>query len=98
MSQRSSDHVQAGLERFIATGEPPHERVEVHDHDILDVGEYRGHAGFGRRLEDPSAAREASSMEAEECREADRRVEEKSVRPDYCNDRARAAAIVGLAE
>ncbi len=56
MSQENVEIVRESLERFVATGEPSwdvlHENVEVHDHDIPDAGEYRGHAGFGRWVED----------------------------------------------
>jgi hypothetical protein len=56
MSQEDVQIVQESLERFAATGEPAwdllDEQVEVHDHDIMDAGDYRGHAGFGRWLED----------------------------------------------
>jgi hypothetical protein len=38
-----------GVEHFMQTGEQAwdlvDEEVEVHDHDILDAREYRGHAG-----------------------------------------------------
>jgi ketosteroid isomerase-like protein len=48
--------VRAGLEQFLATGEvlwsSLDEHVEVHDHDLPDAGEYRGHQGFARWLED----------------------------------------------
>src|ERR1017187_5551294 len=33
-----------------------HDEVEVRDHDIMDASDYRGHAGFGRWLEDWDAA------------------------------------------
>lgn len=48
--------IQRGLEHFVSTGEPAwegiHPEVEVHDHDIPDAGEYRGHAGYARWLQD----------------------------------------------
>jgi ketosteroid isomerase-like protein len=70
--------VQDALERFVATGEPPwdalHEEIAVHDHDIMDAGDYRGHAGFGRWLEDWAAAWSGYAMEPEEFLDADGRV------------------------
>jgi ketosteroid isomerase-like protein len=51
-----------------------HEEIEVHDHDILDAGEYRGLAGFGRWLEDWAAAWSGFSMEPEEFIDAGERV------------------------
>ena len=62
--------VRESLERFVATGEPAwdmlHEEVEVHDHDILDAGEYRGHSGFARWLEDWGAGLPVYSFEPQE--------------------------------
>jgi ketosteroid isomerase-like protein len=62
--------VQQSLERFGASGEVPwdlvDEEIEIYDHDILDAGEYRGHAGFGRWLEDWAAAWSEFTMEPEE--------------------------------
>jgi ketosteroid isomerase-like protein len=70
MSQANVEVVQRGFEHFMATGEPHlesfHEEVEVHDHDTMDQGEYRGHAGLGRWLQDWSAAWSEFSMEPEE--------------------------------
>ena len=78
MSQENVELVQGALERFAATSEPPwdvlHEAIEVHDHDIMDASEYRGHAGFGRWLEDWAAAWSDSSMEPEEFFDAGARV------------------------
>jgi ketosteroid isomerase-like protein len=52
--------VLASLRHWRATGEPAwaicREDVEVHDHDILDAGEYRGRDGFERWMADWSAA------------------------------------------
>ena len=60
------------------TGEPDwstmHEEVEAHDHDILDAGEYRGHEGFRRWLEDWSSAWSEFSMDPEEFIDAGDRV------------------------
>lgn len=70
MSQENVELVQRGLDHFIATGEPDwstlDEAIEVHDHDILDAGDYRGHEGFGRWLEDWGTAWAAYSFEPEE--------------------------------
>ena len=70
MSQQDLEVIQRGFEHFIATGEPHweafHEQVEVHDHDTMDQGEYRGHAGLERWVEDWSAAWSEFSMEPEE--------------------------------
>jgi ketosteroid isomerase-like protein len=70
MSQENVELVQRGLDHFMATGEPDwgtlDEAIEVHDHDILDAGEYRGHEGFGRWLEDWGTAWAAYSFEPEE--------------------------------
>jgi ketosteroid isomerase-like protein len=56
MSQDNVELVRRGLEQFTATGELPwemfDEEIEVYDHDSPDQGEYRGHAGYGRWLED----------------------------------------------
>jgi ketosteroid isomerase-like protein len=78
MSQENIDLVRRGYEHFAATGSPAWEllgdEVEVHDHDILDAGEYRGHAGVGQWLEDWSAAWSDFSMEPEEFIEVGERV------------------------
>jgi ketosteroid isomerase-like protein len=70
MSQENVEVIQRGFEHFMATGEPYwetfHAEVEVHDHDTMDQGEYRGHAGLGRWLEDWAAAWSEFSMEPEE--------------------------------
>jgi ketosteroid isomerase-like protein len=78
MSQENVELVQGALEHFASTGEPPWyalgEEVEVHDHDILDAGEYSGHEGFGRWLEDWAAAWSEYAMEPEEFLDAGERV------------------------
>jgi ketosteroid isomerase-like protein len=78
MSQQNVQLVQDSLESFAATGEPPwdliHEQVEVHDHDIMDADEYRGHAGFGRWLGDWAAAWSEYTMQPEEFLDAGERV------------------------
>jgi ketosteroid isomerase-like protein len=70
MSQQNVELVQGALEAFDASGEPPWEvlddEIEVHDHDIMDASDYRGHAGFGRWLEDWEAAWSDSTLEPEE--------------------------------
>ena len=70
MSQANVEVIKRGFEHFMATGEPYweafDEEVEVHDHDTMDQGDYRGHAGLGRWLEDWSAAWSEFSMEPEE--------------------------------
>jgi ketosteroid isomerase-like protein len=56
MSQENVELIQRGLEHFIRTGEPAwddiHPDVEVRDHDIPDAGDYRGHAGYAKWLQD----------------------------------------------
>jgi ketosteroid isomerase-like protein len=78
MSRENVELVRESLERFVATGEPAwdvlHEEIEVHDHDILDAGEYRGLAGVRRWFEDWSAAWSGFSMEPEEFIDAGERV------------------------
>src|SRR5271165_1174445 len=70
MSHENVDLVQGVLARFIATGELSwdlmHEEIEVHDHDIMDAGEYRGHLDFARWLENWGAAWADFSIEPEE--------------------------------
>ena len=62
--------VKSGLESYFVTGEIPwalfDENVEVHDHDTPDQGDYRGHAGFARWLEDWGAAWAEYSFELQE--------------------------------
>jgi ketosteroid isomerase-like protein len=78
MSHENVELVERGLEYFMATGDPDwrtlDEAIEVHDHDILDAGEYRGHEGFGRWLEDWGAAWAAYNFEPEEFIDAGDRV------------------------
>ena len=70
MSRQNVKLVQDALEGFATTGEPTwevlHADVEVHDHDIMDAGEYRGHEGFARWLEDWAAAWSEYAMEPED--------------------------------
>jgi len=70
MSQENVEIVQQGLGLYFATGEPPwelfDEDVEVYDHDTPDQGEYRGHEGVRRWLEDWGAAWAEWNIEPEE--------------------------------
>jgi len=70
MSAENVARVQAALEEFVTTGEPPwqalHPEVVVHDHDIMDAGEYRGHEGFARWIGDWSAAWSEDAIEPED--------------------------------
>ena len=78
MSRENVELVQGVLAGFIATGTPSwdllDEEVEVRDHDVMDAGEYRGYAGFGRWLENWDAAWADFSMEPEEFLDAGERV------------------------
>ena len=78
MSQENVEIVSGALERFVTTGEPPWdviaEHVEVRDHDIMDASDYRGHAGFGRWIQDWSAAWSEDSIEPEQFLDAGERV------------------------
>jgi ketosteroid isomerase-like protein len=51
-----------------------HQQIEIHDHDIMDAGEYRGHDGFRRWLEDWSSPWSEFSMDPEEFIDAGERV------------------------
>jgi ketosteroid isomerase-like protein len=70
MSQANVELLRRGFDYFMATGEPPweiiDEEVEVYDHDTPDQGDYRGHAGYARWLEDWGAAWAEWSIEPEE--------------------------------
>jgi ketosteroid isomerase-like protein len=71
MSRENVELVRKGFEHLVATGEPAwdtlHEQVAVHDHDIMDGREYRGHADVRRWLfEDWAAAWSEWSAEPEE--------------------------------
>jgi ketosteroid isomerase-like protein len=78
MSQANVELVQRLLEGFIANGEPSweslHEEIEAHDHDVVDAGEYSGHAGFVLWLENWEAAWSDYSMAPEEFLDAGERV------------------------
>ena len=70
MSQQNVELARRAVEHLMATGEPPwdalDEEIEIHDHDILDAREYRGHAGWARWFEDWGAAWAEWSIEPEE--------------------------------
>jgi len=70
MSQENVQVVREAYADFAVTGEPRwerlHEDLEAHDHDVMDAGEYRGHAGFRRWIEDWSSAWAEFSIEPEE--------------------------------
>ena len=55
MSRENVELVQGLLARFIATGHPTwdslDEEIEAYDHDVVDAGKYKGHAGFAKWLE-----------------------------------------------
>jgi len=78
MSEENVDLVRGLLERFIATGELSwdlmHEDIEVHDHDVMDASEYRGHLGFARWVENWNLAWSEFSMQPEELIDAGARV------------------------
>jgi ketosteroid isomerase-like protein len=78
MSEQNVERLRRSLEHYFTTGEPDWEAldegVEVHDHDIPDAGEYRGHAGFGRWLEDFTAAWSGFEIAPEEFIDAGDRV------------------------
>ena len=78
MSQHNVELVQAALAGFVASDEatwaPLDKDIEVHDHDIMDAGEYRGRAGFGRWIEDWEAAWSESAVEPQEFIDAGERV------------------------
>jgi ketosteroid isomerase-like protein len=70
MSQENVEVVQEAYAEFAVTGEPRwsclHEDIEAYDHDVMDAGEYRGHAGFRRWIEDWSSAWAEFAIEPEE--------------------------------
>lgn len=78
MSQENIALVEGLLARYMASGELSwdlmHEEIEVHDHDVMDAGEYRGHLGFARWLENWGVAWAEFSIEPEEFLDAGARV------------------------
>jgi ketosteroid isomerase-like protein len=69
MSQEDVELVRRGFEGFVAgeiLWDTLDEEIEVHDHDILDAGEYRGHSGFTLWLEDWGAGLPVISLELQE--------------------------------
>jgi ketosteroid isomerase-like protein len=78
MSERDVEVVRSALERYLATGEPAwemtHADIEVRDHDIMDAGEYRGHAGFRRWLEDWAGPWSEFNLEPQEYLDAGQEV------------------------
>jgi ketosteroid isomerase-like protein len=76
---QSNVSVAATLSRhFIESGdvlwELVAEDVEVHDHDMFDAGEYAGHEGFERWLQDWSDAWNEWTLDVQEIQEAGNRV------------------------
>lgn len=70
MGAQDVEIVRDALRTWRSTGEPAwdlmHVDAEVHDHDIVDAGEYRGRAGVERWLADWAMAWSSFSMQAEE--------------------------------
>jgi ketosteroid isomerase-like protein len=78
MSQENVQLTREAFEHFRATGEPALHLtatdVEVHDHDIMDGEDYRGHDGVKRWLSDWATAWAEFAMEPEEFIDAGDRV------------------------
>jgi ketosteroid isomerase-like protein len=78
MSQANVELIQRMLGHYAETGQPDfsliHDDVEVHDHDILDAGDYRGHDGLTRWLMDWASAWGETTFEPQEWIDADKRV------------------------
>ena len=70
MSQENVEFVQRAFEQYMATGELPWDlfdrEVAVYDHDTPDQGDYEGHQGVTRWLEDWAAAWAEWSIAPEE--------------------------------
>jgi ketosteroid isomerase-like protein len=70
--------VASSLQHFIESGEVLWELVaddvEVHDHDMFDAGQYFGHDGFARWLQDWADAWAEWTMEVQDVREIGSRV------------------------
>ena len=60
MSEQNVELVGTAFAQLPLAGEPRwdllHEEIEIHDHDLMDAGEYRGRAGWRRWLQDWAAA------------------------------------------
>jgi ketosteroid isomerase-like protein len=60
MSEENVELVRRGLASFSRNGEfdwdSVHEDVAIHDHDVLDARDYRGHAGFVRWVREWASA------------------------------------------
>jgi ketosteroid isomerase-like protein len=78
LSQTNVEIIQHGFVVWDETGEPDwatmHDEVEVHDHDIMDAGEYRGRSGIERWLVDWGSAWTEFSMDPHEFIDAGERV------------------------
>jgi hypothetical protein len=75
VSQENVELARRGVEHVMHTGEPlwemADENYEIHDHDMLDAHEYRGHAGWARWLQDWADAFAEYIVEPEEFIDAD---------------------------
>jgi ketosteroid isomerase-like protein len=78
VSQENVEIVQNALNGFVASDQATwgmlDRDIEVHDHDIMDAGEYRGHAGFERWIEDWESAWSEYSTQPQEFIDAGERV------------------------
>jgi len=91
MTQENVALVRRLLECFIAgevLWDALDEAVEIHDHDILDAGEYRGHAGVMRWVEDWGAGLPVVSFDLQELIDAGDLVAARLSR-DHAGDRIR---------
>jgi ketosteroid isomerase-like protein len=74
MSQQDVEHVRRGMEYWLRTGKALWEDLdpecEIHDHDIMDAGRYRGHDGFRRWMADFGEAWESFTLEPREYMDA----------------------------
>jgi ketosteroid isomerase-like protein len=73
MSEENVEVVRGLLERFAAgevVWDALDEEVEIHDHDILDAGEYRGREGVLRWIEDWSSGLPAVDWDLQEILDA----------------------------
>jgi ketosteroid isomerase-like protein len=69
VSQENVEIVRQAFESFVAGAiiwETMDEEIEIHDHDILDAGQYRGHSGFTRWVADWEAGLPVIGMELQE--------------------------------